>query len=407
MKGILFRITMTVAAFAVATVMSFAQPEHNDTLRTKTWSIYVQGGVGGFHGMRGPENQYDRDVREMAPTVDFGFMYYPRPWLRFGLDLGYTYLKSSERSILKRSTTYPSVTIGEYTGTLTVDEARIQNQNFTNVAFTDLTLGINFVEIWRERETQWFNIWLSVGAGYMHGWNRYTSSWAIDENLVSEGPEHFNVYSHSYVESSDVDNQFNTLYIPGSLSVEFDVIPQLTLGVIGQYKYFPLIMDHTPTGMWTAGVVLRYNIVGRKQGFKNKNDKMDALRSDVAFYSAQLAEIEEKNEALNSQVSSLKKAVEDCQTAKIEVPVPSVEIDEPQGNFGVQIYAFEQYQHAPNEAIFHGDNPTIFRDGKYKKYVVFTQSYSEAKKQFESLKLRYPDAFIVKIEDDGRVISYK
>lgn len=399
---------MSVAVLVSATAIASAQPEHNDSLRTKTWSVYLQGGVGGFYGMRGPEDQYSRDSRYLAPTMDFGFMYYPRPWLRFGLDFGYTYLKSADHGVMSRSTTYPSVTIGEFTGTLTVDEARIQNKNFTHVPSADLTIGINFVEIWRERESQWFNIWLSVGAGYMHGWNHYTSTWAVDENLVDDGPGHYNVYSHSYVESQGENNQFNTLYVPGLLSVEFDVIPQLTLGMYGRYRYFPIAnMYHTPMAMWDAGLVIRYNIVGHKQGFKTKNDKIDALRSDVAFYSAQLAESELKNSSLNSAVDSLTQSLKACQEAAAAVPVPEVEIEEPEGNFGVQIYAFKRYKHMTSDKMFHGDNPAVYKNGKIRKYVVFTQSYSEAKKQLEVLKTRYSDAFIVKIEPDGTVKSYE
>jgi len=399
------RCILAAAVFMTAAAMMYAQPQHNDTLRTKTWSIYVQGGVGGFHGMRGPEGQYDRDTRYLAPVVDFGFMYYPRPWLRFGLDAGYTYLQSADHGVLSRSTSYPSTTIAGYTGTLTVDEARIQNQNFTQTAATDLTLGINFLEIWRERQNQWFNLWLSVGAGYMHGWNRYTTSWAIDENMIID---ELPVYSHSYIKSDGVDNQFDTFYVPFGCSIEFDVIPQLSLGLFGTYKYFPLNIDHTPTGMWSAGLAIRYNIVGRKQGLKTKKDKIDALQ-------ASLAQAEQDKAALSSEVDKLKKEVEDTKAAVAVVPAvvpavipaPLVEVDKPLGDFAVQIYAFKRYQHAPNDAIFYGDNPTIYRNGKLRRYVIFTQTLEEAQKKLAEVQSRYHDAFIVTIDKYGTVKPYK
>ena len=406
------RIIIAAVAIVATTASLNAQSEHNDSLRTKTFSIYVQGGVGGFHGMHGKDNQYDRDLSMLAPVLDAGLAFYPIPWFRLALEGGYTYLQSADNYVLNRTTTTPDVFREGYYGTLTVDEARLQNRNFTQVASADLTLGINLIEIWHHRQRQWFNIWIFGGAGYMHGWNRHTSTWAIEENLVSKGSSHMNVYNHSYVKSEANAYQFNTLYIPVGASIEFDVIPQLTLGVYGRYKYFPLMQEHTATGMWSAGGLIRFNIVGRKQGFRSKTEKIDDLQRLLKEQERRNAELKKMNEDLAQDNTRLASDLADCSK---KVPIPDVEFNEsglvetdiPLGSFGVQIMAFRIYQHSSNDKIFHGDLPIIYRNGGLRRYVIFTDTIGQAKAKLREVQGRYPDAFIVTIDKDGTVRPYR
>lgn len=385
----------------ITTAALNAQPEHNDSLRTTTWSFYLQGGVSGFHGMRGPEGQYD-GKKYIAPSGELGFMFFPRPWLRFGLGLGYHYLKTADNQILKNITELRGYEMGGKTGTLTVEEARMQNVNITNAPYADLNMGINFIEIWRERECQWFNIWLNLGAGYMHGWNQYITTWARNSTFVAtDGTE---IHDTPRVDSPIVKNQFNGFYIPAGASIEFDVIPQLTIAAVGQYKYFPISsVQHTPTGIWTAAIALRYNIVGRRQGFKNRNDRVNDLESELRYYRNLKPEVD--------TVVVEKIIVKEPEPKPEPEPEPAVTalrvVDKPLTNYAVQIYAFRIYRHAPNDKIFFGDNPTIFINGGLRRYVVFTNTLAEAKVKLEELKTRYHDAFIVYIDDNGIVVPYK
>ena len=389
------RIIIAVVALVAAAATLNAQPEHNDSLRTTTWSFYLQGGVSGFHGMRGPEGQYD-GKNYIAPSGELGFMYFPRPWLRFGLGLGYHYLKTADNQILKRVTEFPDYKMEGKIGMLTVEEARMQNINITNAPYADLNMGINFIEIWRERDCQWFNMWLNLGAGYMHGWNQYTATWAQNSTFVAtDGTV---IRDTPRVDSPVVKNQFNGFYIPAGVSIEFDVIPQLTIAAVGQYKYFPISsIQHTPTGIWTAALALRYNIVGRRQGFKSNSDRVSDLESELQYY------------------RNLKPAVDTVVVEKVIVKEPEPAdvvtalqvVDKPLTNFAVQIYAFRIYKHAPNDKIFFGDNPTIFVNGDLRRYVVFTNTLAEAKIKLAELRTRYHDAFIVYIDDNGIVVPYR
>lgn len=394
-------------AFIAAAELN-AQPEHNDTLRTVTWSIYAQGGISGFHGMRGPEGQYTFDKGTFAPAFDMGFFLYPRPWIRFGLGGNYSYLKQSDPGIRTNTELIPNYKFVSgkeiYTGTMSIESARIQNRNFTQLAGADLTMGINFMEIWRERESQWFNIWASIGAGYMHGWNTWTSTVAVDKNFISD--DGIFSYNNSEVNSPVEKNTFDAPYVPLGLSIEFDIIPQISIALYGQYKYFPMDINYTPTGIWSAGAGIRINLVGRKQGLKNKQDVINDLQNQVNYY------------ANHVRVDTV--LVEVPVAAPVVVPVPAepeiipepepqskfVEVDKPLSHFAVQIYAFRIYQHAPDDKIFFNDYPTIYRNGDLRRYVVFAGTLEEAKIKWLDLRKRYFDAFIVYIDDDGTVVPY-
>lgn len=375
--------------FGAAAVMQ-AQPELNDTLRTSTWGFYIQGGVAGFHGMNGQNDQYTYDTPKIAPSGDLGLMFFPRPWVRFGLDLGYTYLKSSDKNVLPRTEIFPNTEKEGLIGDLEINSSRLQNRNFTNMASTDLTLGINFVEIWRERESQWFNIWTSIGAGYMHGWNTHTYTWAVDENLVSKDDGHMSIWNHSHVNSYTDKNQFNAWYIPLILSMEFDLSRRLTLGLVGEYKYFPQKYEHAPTGIWNAGVSLRFNFGYGKYRHRRRHTY------EAPVVPPQIVRVESRVDTVYV-VKEEKEPVYNNGFLETEVPL---------ADYAVQIYAFRIYQHAPDDKIFHGDNPVIYKNGDLRRYVLFADTLEEARNKLQSVKHKYPDAFIVTIRKDGLVVPY-
>lgn len=379
-------------AFIAAATLS-AQPVHNDTLRTNTWSLYLHGGVSGAYGARGADHQYDMDKTTVAPFGELGVYYNLRPWMRLGLGAGYSYMKSNMKDLLTESTSNPDFVLDGHHGTMNIDKVRIQNKNFTNFAFTNFTMGFNLVEIWRTRGCQWFNLWLTEGVGYMHGWNNHASTWAIDENFISD--DHTYDKTHSSITSPVVDSQFDDLYVPVALSMEFDIIPQLTLGVFGQFNHFPKHKEHTPAGMWAAGVTLAFNIVGEKQGFKSKKREIEEMQEDIKYYTA-------SNEMLNSTVNDLQVA------STAEVVDGIIETDVHLGKFAVQIYAFKKIPHAPDDKIFYGDNPAIYRDNTgMRRYVLFTDSLEEARVKLQRVRYKYYDAFIVTIDDDGNVIPFE
>ena len=109
------------------------------------------------------------------------------------------------------------------------------------------------------------------------------------------------------------------------LETRFSSIAQLTLGVYGRYKYFPLMQEHTATGMWSAGGLIRFNIVGRKQGFRSKTEKIDDLQRLLKEQERRNAELKKMNEDLAQDNTRLASDLADCSK---KVPIPDVEFNE-------------------------------------------------------------------------------
>lgn len=309
-------IILCMATMLGATATVHAQT-YNDTVRTNTWSVYVQGGVGGYGDMRGEQFVGKKYI---APNAAIGVKYNIRPWVRMGLNVGWTYLKDADKGTVTSTTTTPNYQVNGRTGTLETVGVRLQNRNMTQMLGADLNIDLNIMDIWHNRRAQKFNLWVGAGAGFMKGWNTYSNTWAFDANCVAQGNDHMNIYSHSWIESDQVKHNPSGLYIPLSLSAEWDLAPKWTLGVIGQYKILPQERSYMPKSMWDAGLVLRYNFVGKKQGiYSNKSKYLKALAALDAARMAQencekssanlqrmLDEANAKNRALMADNAKLK-----------------------------------------------------------------------------------------------------
>lgn len=68
------RLTLAVAVLATAATLQ-AQT-YNDTVRTHTWSVYIQGGGTLYHGMRGMDDIAKR--KHIMPFGGVGVKYNPR-----------------------------------------------------------------------------------------------------------------------------------------------------------------------------------------------------------------------------------------------------------------------------------------------------------------------------------------
>ncbi len=256
-----FKLILGVATVFISVVTLQAQT-YNDTVRTNTWSVYMQGGASSYHGVRSA--LFDNSKRTIAPDFDLGVKYNIKPWVRLGLNVGYTMLKSTNKYVSSSTTIQNNFMVADYPTTLETKIDRLQNRNNTHLLGADINTDFNILDIWHNRKTQWINLYAGVGVGYMHGWNRNSQTYAYSESAVAKGEGYYNVYSHTYMKSNADKSQFNTLYVPLSLSLEFDISRQLTVGAIAQYKYLPIKKDLTPKGIYSAGVVIRYNFVKSK-----------------------------------------------------------------------------------------------------------------------------------------------
>lgn len=313
-----FKYILGVAVTLMATVVLHAQT-YNDSVRTHTWSIYVQGGISNYHGVR--SDLFDNGKRLISPDLSLGVKYNLKPWVRLGVNAGYTMLKAINKDFQSFTTTENGYLIDGKAGALTIISDRLQNQNNTNVLGLDANVDFNILQLWPRRKAQWLTLYAGAGVGYMHGWNRSTLTWSVYERAVAEGDGYNNVYTHPYMTSSGDKKQFNALYVPLSLSLEFDVMRQLTLGVIGQYKYIPMKADFSPKGIYSAGIVVRYNFVASKSKLQRKQianlySQLDNSQADCAKEKTALKrQSGDEMDRLKKQADDLKRQVEDMRNA--------------------------------------------------------------------------------------------
>lgn len=314
---------MAVTAVCATAVTLHAQT-YNDTVRIKTWSVYLQGGLSGYHGARG--TSFDNSRMPFSPDLSLGVKYHIKPWVRLGLNAGYTMVKSVNKDVVSETTVVPGFKVGDYTTDLEVQTDLIQNRNDMHLAGVDLNVDFNIMELWHNRKAQHWNLYAGVGVGYMHGWNRNTQTVAINETAIAQGDGYFNVYNHASMDSWHENAHLNLLYIPASLSLEYDVNPWWTIGVVGQYKYQPLDKEYSPKGIYSGGLVLRYNFVHKKTNkrlYHETVSELQRVQTTNKQLQSQLAAVEaaksEANRLLNEQKrlnDALEKDIADCKRAK-------------------------------------------------------------------------------------------
>lgn len=312
---------LCVAATCMVAATLRAQT-YNDSVRTHTWSVYMQGGISGHHGVRSP--LFDRSKQMIAPDLNLGMKYNIKPWVRVGANIGYTRMNATDKTILSQSSTQSGYPIGDHIGTLEVRSDRLQNRNKADLLGLDVNADFNILDIWHNRKLQWMNLYAGIGVGYMHGWNRNVQTTSFNETGIAQGDGYYNVYTHAYMESDSFRSQFNALYIPLSLSWEFDVHRRLTLGVIGQYKWIPTKADFSPKGIYSVGVVVRYNFVKSKS--KVQQERIDYLNRRIEQAKAACAETtaalqrkaEAETEALKRREKELERQLAECQRSNAE-----------------------------------------------------------------------------------------
>lgn len=311
--------TILGVATALLSVATLQAQTYNDTVRTKTWSVYAQGGVSSYHGVRSA--LFDNSKRTIAPDLDLGVKYNIKPWVRLGLNVGYTMVKSTNKYVLSSTTTQDGFMVGDYATTLETKIDRLQNRNNMHLLGADVNADFNILDIWHYRKAQWINLYAGVGVGYMHGWNRNSQTYSYSESAVAKGDGYYNVHNHTYMKSAADKSQFNTMYVPLSLSLEFDVSRQLTVGAIAQYKYLPIKKDLTPKGIYSAGIVVRYNFVKSKSKLQqNKINELYSLieagRKDCDDEKAAIQRrAAEKETALARQIADQKQQIDEQNNA--------------------------------------------------------------------------------------------
>ena len=88
------------------------------------------------------------------------------------------------------------------------------------------------------------------------------------------------------------------------------------------------------------------------------------------------------------------------QPGQVEVPVPAEEADKPEGPlYGVQVLATTKKMDE-KDPFFAGYKPIVIQSGRMYKYVIIpSSSLKEVKANYKKIQSRFPDNFIVKIEE--------
>lgn len=256
MKQVFKSILCIATAFLfVATIQA---QTYNAKAQTAALSVYVEGGTSGYYGVRSA--LFDNSKMSIAPDFDLGAKFNVKPWMRVGLNVGYTMMKSTNKTITSSTITDNDFMVGGHATTLETKIDCLQNRNDAHLLGVDINADFNILNLWPNRNTKWINLYAGVGVGYMHGWNRNLQTNSYSESAIAKGEGYYNVYNHMYLKSFSDNAQFNTLYVPVSLSIEFDVFSQFTICAIVQSKSLPINVELTPKGIFNSGIVVRYNL---------------------------------------------------------------------------------------------------------------------------------------------------
>lgn len=272
--------------FLAIGTLAVGQTTYNDTVHKNRWSAQLQLGISNYQGIREKKVVGKQTI---APLVNLGMAYNLNAAWRFDANLGYTYLYRSGHNLM-------GVPPRAAAGTAPMPYVE---RTITHLLSADINFAVNPMELYHNRRLQRFNLWLGVGAGITGGWYRRWQTWDFDTTITSL----------DYSEVKGKIHRLKNIYIPFTVSMEYDISPQLTIGVTGQYRILPLNRVRTPESMCYAAILLRHNI-----GIKNTEQNsmlmqklLEAYR-DQAQYRDVLRQAADDNNRLIDQNDELEHA---------------------------------------------------------------------------------------------------
>ncbi len=315
------------------------QPDYK-ALRTNTWSIYLQGGASWATGLEF-KSVNPAAGTSIAPEAGLGVNYNLRPWIRLGLNYEFSKYRREQRpdnfEAVKPSFDGSNSGLTENTANNGGVAYRKMWNMYHNI---DLTADFNIMQLWPNRQCTRFNLYAGTGAGMMFAkGNAYTlamgnEQWEDPNNATGNSD---NWTSHTWLKAENSRHSYNSFYVPIALAAEYDVMPQLTLGVKGQYKAL-FTSDHlAPSGLEAAAIVVRYNFVGAKQGIRSARalysealDNCNKLRAEAAQAEANnrtaLIAVQNDNQALQQQLKESKLALAECENRKAATPISALTV---------------------------------------------------------------------------------
>lgn len=307
-------------------------PDFNRQARTRTWSIYAQGGLSWASGVW-YQNIDARRSYKQSPAVGGGIDYHIAPWVRVGAEYLWSRYRREQRFSTIEASQMPVKTYGNYM------------MNYHKVR---LGADFNLMELWPHRTAQWFNVYAGTGVGYLFAKGNEYGIWF--NNTLSQGgtttplapgtPINNNgsAILTGNVRTTNEHSNFRNFYIPASLHIEANLSPSIAVGVKGEVDWLVSRKDMAPKNVIFALATLRYSFVpSRVKALTVRyegeigwlNDRLNALH--------QQAEADRlRADRAESQQQELNKRLQECEQSWSVVQQPE---------FGVLSPYFVQFAH--------------------------------------------------------------
>ena len=319
--SVLLTSLLTVGAQAQTASEGIADPPRNTNkeLRTRTWSVYAQGGLSWATGVW-YQNLDAKKSYKQSPAVGGGFDFTIRPWVRIGADYIWSRYRREQRFDKLDTQASPAKSYGNY----------VMNTHNVKVG-----AQFNFMEFWPNRKPQWLNIWMGTGLGgtFARGneygiWigntiseNGNTTAFFGDMNISNDAT----VTITGKVATVNRREKFNKLFIPATLHIEADVSRQFTLGLKGEVDWLLNRKEVAPKNLIYALATVRYNFV-RSRASKERefyseeiatlNDRTNAMRQEAETAMARADREAALRQQAEQQNSDLQRQLNDCRNSK-------------------------------------------------------------------------------------------
>lgn len=247
--------------------------------RTNIWSIYAEGGIPYAIGTE-IQNINPSTKTYLSPAAGIGFSFYIRPWIRIGA--GYEYVKYRTQQRFNELQPIDQTFFPNPSESLQLinKEGGLANRDFWsqyhNVGFN---LEFNLLGFSKYRRQHAFNLYIGSGAGYafING-NTHTVAMGKETWGVVNGnqPEQAtDITEYSYFKTWNEKHTCQAITVPANISFEYDINPQFTIGIKGQYRFFFSNQHSSPKGVASALISLRYTFVGKKQNYYSYRHKYE------------------------------------------------------------------------------------------------------------------------------------
>ena len=293
--------------------------DHNSELRTRTWSIYAEGGLSWATDVWYQNLDAKRSYKQ-SPAVGGGVDFTIRPWVRVGAEYLWSRYRREQRFSTLDTKTMPVKTYGNYL------------MNFHNAK---LGVGFNLMELWPRRRAQWLNIWAGTGVGYTFAkgneYGIYFSNTKTQDGQttpLTDGASISNdgaITITGNVQTKNRHEKFNTLYIPASLHIEADVSRRFTIGLKGEMDWLLNRKDIAPKNLVFALATVRYNFVPSRARVQRAcyegaiatlGDRVNALQREASEAKAQADKAENARRQAEQQNADLQRRLQDCENSK-------------------------------------------------------------------------------------------